>query len=74
MAELITPSIFHRTLDSVELIAQREIRGLSQCQFAKHCGWSQQMQSNFEAPGLHEVHISYVKSIRQILRKIKPKR
>jgi len=66
-SKLITPSKYHRTLNGTELVKWREAIGLTQAEFAERCGWSQQQQSRFETPYDHEIHISTVELILQVL-------
>jgi len=67
MAELITKSRFHRTLDGIELVKNRQKAGLTQAEFAQKAGWSQQYQCQLEAPGEHEVPISVANKILEVL-------
>ena len=65
--KLITPSIYHRTIDGVELIRRREALGLSQATFANLCGHSQQFQQRLEAPGGHEILATKADEIADLL-------
>ena len=67
MAELITKSRFHRTLDGIELVKNRQKAGLTQAEFAQKAGWSQQYQCQLEAPGEHEVPITVADKILEVL-------
>lgn len=65
--KLITPSRYHRTLDGTVLAAMREEAGLTQAEFAKKCGWSQQFQSQIEAPKVHEISTLKAETVQNIL-------
>lgn len=67
MAKLIKPSIYHRTLNGIELVKRREAAGLTQAEFAGRCGWSQQFQSQIEAPKEHEVCVDVANKIIQVI-------
>ena len=52
---LISSSKYHRTVNGTELTRAREEVSLTQEEFAEKCEWSQQFQSQIEAPGEHEI-------------------
>lgn len=61
--KLISDSMYHRTLNGMELCRRREAIGLTQFQFAKECGWSKQYQARLEVPELHEVQTETAEKI-----------
>jgi transcriptional regulator with XRE-family HTH domain len=67
MGVLVSPSRYHRTLNGLVLLSAREAKGMSQEQFARACGWSQQYQSQLEADKLHEVHVDVIIKILSVL-------
>lgn len=64
---VISESVWHRSINGVQLGIARENKGLTQAKFAELCQWSQQYQSQIEAPGVHEVGVSIAERIEKIL-------
>ena len=67
MAKLIDDSLWHRSVNGLELLRQRERIGLSQEHFAEACGWSQQRQADLEQIGWHEITQEAAETIREVL-------
>ena len=67
MAELISESLFHKTLNGMEMIRRREATGLTQAQFADKCGWSASYQCQLERIGGHEISVETAHTILRVL-------
>ena len=67
--KVIGPSMFHRTVDGMELVKAREGLFINQQVFAHRCGWSKQYQSQIEAPGSHEITLDTAKLIEKAIAK-----
>ncbi len=67
MSDLITPSIYHRSIDGIELVKRREGKRMTQGQLAKRCGVSQGFISQLERPGVWEVTLKRAESLNRIL-------
>ena len=64
---VITNSSHHRAIDGDKMVEVREAMGMSQTEFAKAVGHSQQFQSRIERPGLHEVTTNVAKPIQKLI-------
>jgi hypothetical protein len=68
--EIILPSRYHRSVNSAKLTVIRQQMKLSQEEFARLCGWSQQFQCRLEGPGEHEISVTMAQTIQETLIKI----
>lgn len=74
MAQLISPSKYHKTINGEELLRQREAAGMSQQDVADNAGVSRQFISQIESPGddkdwKHEITLDFAERIKNIFRK-----
>ena len=67
MTDLITNSIYHRSIDGTELVRLREVKGLSQAELSRRCGCSQTYICQLERPGLWEIRVGFADKIQEIL-------
>jgi transcriptional regulator with XRE-family HTH domain len=67
MAKLIDDSLYHKMLNGMELLRQREKTGLSQEHFAEECGWTQPRQAELEQIGQHEISVEAAEKIVRVL-------
>ena len=68
MPELITNSIYHRSINGVELVTRREALGLNQAELAAKLGVSQGYVCQLERPGLWEITVDMADKIQEILK------
>ena len=76
MKQLICESIFHKSIDGIELARLREAAGMNQAEFGKLVGvelnrvsgLSQQYIQQLERPGLWEITSEMADAIKEVLK------